>query len=477
VRHLLRQHARFFALAALAAIALRLFFVFRFPAVTDDSRLYAEIARNWLQHGIYGLTNDSSADPTLARLPGYPAFLAVIFAIFGQDNFRAVLFAQVLVDLNTCLLIADLARRLASARAARIAFLLAAVCPFLANHSGAVLTETLEVFFTAAALDCAAAGLGRSSVGVLQAVEEASRPHRLWPWVGCGAATGAAILLRPDGGLLLASILVYLVILILRPLRQKETAQPIIAAALLVTIIALLPLVPWTARNWRSFHRFQPLAPRYANEEDEFVPMGFNRWVKTWMAEFVSVQEIYWNVPGEKVDPTRLPNRAFDTPEQRQSTSDLLTAYNEQLHVTPEMDAHFAELARARIRAHPVRYYLRLPVLRIADMWLRPRTELTPADPRWWEFNDEPWWSVTTVAFGIINLVYVAFALFGLVQWRSIAFCGLLITFLLLRSLFLGSLENPEPRYTLECYPAIIVLAAGVWAEAVKRFRPTWHNA
>ena len=28
-------------------------------------------------------------------------------------------------------------------------------------------------------------------------------------------------------------------------------------------------------------------------------------------------------------------------------------------------------------------------VLRIADMWLRPRTELFPSDPRWWEFNDD----------------------------------------------------------------------------------------
>jgi hypothetical protein len=32
--------------------------------------------------------------------------------------------------------------------------------------------------------------------------------------------------------------------------------------------------------------------------------------------------------------------------------------------------------------------------------------------------------------------------------------------FVVLRSLFLGSLENPEPRYTLETYPVIIVLAA-----------------
>jgi hypothetical protein len=42
----------------------------------------------------------------------------------------------------------------------------------------------------------------------------------------------------------------------------------------------------------------------------------------------------------------------------------------------------------------------------------------------------------------------------------------LLILFLLLRSAFLGTLENPEPRYTLECYPAIIVLASALLAPA-----------
>jgi hypothetical protein len=33
-----------------------------------------------------------------------------------------------------------------------------------------------------------------------------------------------------------------------------------------------------------------------------------------------------------------------------------------------------------------------------------------------------------------------------------------------LRSAFLGMLENPEPRYTLECYPLVILLAAAVFS-------------
>jgi 4-amino-4-deoxy-L-arabinose transferase-like glycosyltransferase len=99
--------------------------------------------------------------PTDTRLPGYPAFLAAIFWLFGVGNFRAVMLTQILVDLGTCLIVADLARPTLSERAARIAFVLAALCPFLANYASAVLTETLEIFFTALALDGAAAALNR----------------------------------------------------------------------------------------------------------------------------------------------------------------------------------------------------------------------------------------------------------------------------------------------------------------------------
>ena len=73
-------------------------------------------------------------------------------------------------------------------------------------------------------------------------------------------------------------------------------------AGLVLGVVSLAPLVPWAWRNLQTLHRFQPLAPRYANEEDEFVPAGFNRWVKTWMADYASVEEIYWPVPGDTVD-------------------------------------------------------------------------------------------------------------------------------------------------------------------------------
>ena len=239
--------------------------------------------------------------------------------------------------------------------------------------------------------------------------------------------------------------------------------QSIVCAGVLVAIGATAPLIPWTLRNLHTLHRFEPLAPRYANDSDELVMSGFNRWVKTWTEDYVSVQEIYWNVPGTDIDFTRLPIRAFDSAQQRDQTRQLFADYNRDHDMAPELDARFAALAAQRIHAAPVRYYLWLPAVRIADMWLRPRTELFPSDPRWWEFNDDRRWLALSLGFGLINLIYVAMAATGLLRVREIFGIGLFVLFLTLRSLFLGTLENPEPRYTLECYPVVILFASALF--------------
>jgi 4-amino-4-deoxy-L-arabinose transferase-like glycosyltransferase len=454
VRELVRKNFRFFVLATLAALALRLFFLLKVPHVTSDSTFYADLAKNWLLHGVYGRTYDpGQITPTYARVPGYPAFLALVFAVFGLDNYRAALTIQVLVDVGTCFVISDLARRCLSDRAAKAAFLLAAWCPFLAQYSAAALAETLEIFFTALAMDFAIMGLGSLASGELR------------PWLGCGASVAACILLRPDGGLLLLAIGAYLGMLLLRAFGGGGSAMSIVRAGLVVAACALAPLAVWGARNLHTLHRFEFLAPRYANEVDEFVPLGFNRWVNTWIADYTSTEEIDWNVPGDAVDPANLPARAFDTPAQRQRTLELFEDYNQALNISPQLDAQFAALADERINAHPLRYYVVLPMLKIADMWLRPRTELLPPDSRWYEFDDDTRWLVLAVGLGIVNLLYLAAAVAGVVRVRPIAWVGLGVSYMVLRSLFLGTMANPEARYTLECYPVVILLASALWCQ------------
>ncbi len=451
---LLQRHRWFFLAFTVAGLALRAFFAVKFPQVTPDSLLYADLARNWVAHGIYGQTDPHGIIPAYVRLPGYPAFLAAVFAIFGNDSYRAVLTLQVLFDLGTCLLLADAARRcIRTDRAAQSAFALTALCPFLANYTGAVLTETLEVFATALAFDLACAGLER--LGLEKPGFGKSGAFKIW--IGCGAAIGGAILLRPDGGLLAAAIGGYLAILFVRRRRRQDFVALL---ALAVTVCACL--LPWTLRNLLTFHRFQPLAPRYANTDEDFVPHGFNRWTKTWIADYVSTEELFWAEPGEEMDFDKLPERAFDSWQQFEATRQAFDNYNNNHQIDPELDARFAALARERIQRSPLRYYIRLPLLRMADMWLRPRTELLPSDPRWWEFDDVPLWSGVAVAFGLINLIYIGAALIGFARDALLHTC-LLLLFLLLRTVFLSTLENPEPRYTLECYPVVILAAAACW--------------
>jgi 4-amino-4-deoxy-L-arabinose transferase-like glycosyltransferase len=452
---MLRESRKYFLLVTLAAFALRLIFYFKFPQVTGDSLIYGDIAKNWLDHGIFGLTHTDGPRPTWIRLPGYPAFLAVCFRLFGSEHYHAVLLVQIVIDVGTCFVIADLARRTVSERAARFAFLLAALCPFTANYTVAPLAETLSIFFVAIALDAAVAGLLASSEG--------RQSWSAWTW--CGLAVAAGILLRPDGGILLVALGIFL---LWRMWRRPQERMRLFWAGALVLAISIAPLVPWTIRNWHDFHRFQPLVPKSASDPDEFVPDGFDKWVRTWAADYVSTEEVYWQVPGDQVDLTLLPSRAFDSAAEREKTQAIFAGYSKILVVNPELNDRFMDLARERIGRNPLRYYIWLPALRVADMWLRPRTEMLPLDSRWWEYADDPASSVTATLWGLLNLALIFTAAMGVIRGPRPRYLGMMLLFVLLRSAFLGTLSNPEPRYTLECYPVVLLLGAA-WISGLKR--------
>src|ERR1700685_2073056 len=144
------------SLAVLAGVALRLFFVLRFPVTeSGDAPFYIELAWNWLKKGVYGFPVNGQLTPVDMRVPGYSAFQAAVF-IFAGNSPRAVLLAQVAMDMVTCFLIALIAARLAPAAASRRVALaglwLAALCPFTANYTAVPLTETLTTFLTTLAI-------------------------------------------------------------------------------------------------------------------------------------------------------------------------------------------------------------------------------------------------------------------------------------------------------------------------------------
>ncbi len=433
-------------LGALLAIALRLLFIVKFPHVTGDTYIYGDIAKNWIDHGIYGFSHPGAdPEPTWIRLPGYPGFLALCFFVFGREHYTAVMLVQLVVEVLTCFVIADLTRRMMNERAGKIAFFLACLCPFTANYVSSPMPETLSVFALASAFWC-----------LYVALDELK--HRWLAWTGCGLCIALGTLLRPDGGILLATVGLFLFV---RLVRVRADRKHTVFAGLLVLVVALAPLIPWTYRNWKTFDRFQPLAPRYASDLDEFTPLGYNHWVRTWMAEYVSVEDIYWQMPGTDVDVNLLPERAYDTPAEEARTRQLFADYETRTAIWPELDQQFEQLARQRVSRHPFRYYVQLPILRIIDMWFRPRTETLPLDSRWWQgYEDDFWNSAKPAALALINLAYVALAIAGCFLRPRPRYLFVVVSYLLVRTAFLGTLENPETRYTLECYPLVISLAA-----------------
>jgi 4-amino-4-deoxy-L-arabinose transferase-like glycosyltransferase len=364
--------------------------------------------------------------------------------IFGQDHYFGAMVFQLIFDVLTCFLVADIARRLVSERAARSAFLLAAFCPFLINYVSTPLTECLEICFIAAAIDFAAIALDTRALR--------------W-WTACGAACAGAILLRPDGGLILGGIgLPMLLTMIGQPARRRE----LLTAAVLLGAVSLAPLVPWTIRNWRVFHVFQPLVTTHANDPGEYIPKGWERWFKTWLIDYASVEDIGFQVPGQPIDVGDIPDRAYTSQAQRALVGSLLEEYNVQRQMTPEIDRRFGELAEENVRIHPIRYSLLLPAARMLDMWFRPRSEMLPLDTHFWEIRTDPHDALCDIALAALNLAYVAAAVAGAwVMRRRIKYLALLLIYPVARSLFLATTGMSEDRYTLECFPFLLVLAGG----------------
>jgi 4-amino-4-deoxy-L-arabinose transferase-like glycosyltransferase len=415
----------------------------------DDTDAYLELGRNLFQHGTYGMADQGEVSPSLFRLPGYPIFLNLL-----GGHIWLVFVVQSALDLAGGYLLALFLRRYWSERAGLTALALSSLCLFTAYYADTALTESLSIFAVAAAIYCLGEFLGKPPGAPTSAVSSLRVGSRLPKLLALAACASLAMLLRPDGALLTISIAVALLAYGIR------RANPIAAlrASGLFVLLACLPLVPWTIRNAVTFHVFQPLAPRHVNDPGEPVNLGFYRWLRTWSVDYETTQAVFWKVGTEPIDMRELPPRAIDSEAERARTAELIAAYNRTHQIDQPLDDRFAALAAARIQHDPLRYFVWVPVLRVADIWLRPRTEGLDIDSSWWRWHDHPAQSAAAIALGLLNLFYVGAAIFG--AFRKPPLAVLLATYFILRCLLLATMENPEPRYTLEAYPIVIVLAA-----------------
>jgi hypothetical protein len=398
-----------------------------------------------------------------------------------MEHYRAVLNVQVAVDLVTCCLASALAGRLFGHRARLPVLWIAALCPFTANYTATALAETLA-FATIALTFYAFARWQDAGLG-----------YNRWLWV-VAAALSYSLLLRPEQGLLAAAVLPAMLWKSLRArasLRPLGAALPVLAAAL----CTVLPFIPWTARNAYYFHVFQPLAPRDADDPGDVSLSGYSHWYRAWAIDFAATDEFCWPMDGEPIDFTELPERAFDaaTPavsaDLRRRTAALIADYDAGLTLTPAIDARFDGLGAVLIQAHPVRYYAGLPIARVLDMALRPRTEMMPVSDEWWQWRQNRAQFAFAAAYAALNLGYFAAAFAGFWEWRRRAWrspesfgsgspgtgqrafrelAAAMMASIVLRSALLLFINNAEPRYTLEFFPVFFVWIGALFAAPVQ---------
>src|SRR5580700_4483860 len=456
------------AAAVCAGMALRVYLVLKFPVTdTGDAPFYIELAWNWLKKGVYGFAVHGQLTAVDMRVPGYPAFLAMVFTFAGNSS-KAAMLAQAVLDVVTCFVIALMAARLAPEssrqRVALAGLWLAALCPFTANYTAVVLTETLVIFLTAVAILV----LLQTDVGDAKSARAGSFLAN--PWLLAGIVAGFGTLVRPETPLVLFAAGLVLVAKWWRPADWMK----LVRAGLLLGLGLVLPLVPWAARNWKTLHDVQFLAPRYSELPGEYTPLGFTAWTNTWMWRFRDVYLTQWKVNEEEIAIDQLPSYAFDSPDEKERMADLLDEYNEALTIDPQLDQEFREIARERTERHPLRTYVKVPLLRTLTLWFTPRVELLPSSGHLWPLREE--WQddrpdfLVTLTLTIVNGVYIALALAGAWLARRRPGCALLVVYCLVRTLFFARfVETPEPRYVLECFPAVIALAAQIFAPRASR--------
>jgi len=477
--------------ALVVGLGLRLFFVLKFPANSGDTVLYEQIATNWLKLHTYAMDVHGTITPVDLRMPGYPAFLTLIYALTGHTGEGArlwVMLAQVVVDLIGCLLIARLAKLLicrseddpGGRRAHHIALWLAVLCPFTANYTAVPLTEVFATLWTT--LTCCALAIALRRVQQPDFLVKGShlplRQSVNYAALGAGCFAGLGALFRPESPILLVSAVAVFGAIYFW---EKKFGRWF-WATLALGLGCLLFLLPWAIRNRLTLHEAQFLSPKYSNLPGELVPYGFMAWERTWLYRVKDCYLVPWKLNEESIDVDAIPARAFDTAEEKQRVTEILDRYNEDLTLNPVEDASFGQIAQERNSRNPWRRYLWIPAARAVVMWFSPRIELLPLSghvfPLAYMQEEDPLDQEFTVLLFLLNLLYIALGVCGgLRLWRahpsSRPVIALFALFLLLRTIFLTTLETPEPRYVLVGFPILMALGAQPFAWPRLAMRPS----
>ena len=380
--------------------------------------------------------------PEVIRTPGYPAFVAVIYRLFGVST-MPVAIAQAFVFVLICFLVHALTNRVAGQRAAAVAAIMTALFPPLPYYGALVLTEVWTTFVLLAAM-----------VVCLRAIQTG----RTRDFVIAGALFSGATLVRPAFILLPFGLAAAMPILVPAERNRKRIGQ---WAAL--AIVAGITMVPWFTYNYVYLGKFT-LSPAGG--------IGRGLWEGSWQGRWAGrAHNDLTKIAEVTTDRAELDARVREIAAREGIAPDGMLDYvHEWQDIRKIWESPTDPMERARARVVADQEYLRAALAHIrADLggWIRRHSIRSPIilwvsdiPIRFTDINDLP--PIVIRLIWLVQAVLLAIAgagLFMLVRRRRYGEAALLA----LPLLYVTGVHIPllvETRQSLPVKPLVIVLAA-----------------
>jgi len=336
------------------AFAARAVLIWLYPQAFGDAAVYILVAENILQNACVSLSEPivGACQPNWGgnQLPGFPAFIALNFALFDH-SLTAVRLNQALLAVFAIIYLCAAVRAWTkSFAAAACAGIVLALSPLAIGWSRHIFTESLALGVTTWLF----AELIRSLA------ENRLRSLRL------GLVLALAVFVRID----LLSLCLPVAVCAFAIHRPALA----IRKGMVVAIILALPLAGWSLRS--ALHGLPPLPPMAVMSDGSPAPVGYLSWGNTWSSKEYHLN--LWAYPAFTKTYSAIvpPPQAYGDDDERARVEALLEALKnfDGEDFPGPLDDQFAEIAKAKIAHQPLTYWLTLPLRRSFEMWFNPLT-------------------------------------------------------------------------------------------------------
>ena len=332
------------------AITTRLIFVFLFPGSGGDWDIYSTVAENILNGCGVSLSNPESVEciPHFGgnQLPGYPAFVALLWEVFDHKDVSIRLAQTLIYTLSLLWLVRSVYVYTLSARVALLVGIVMAVSPLQIAWPRFTQTETLALATTILVIAELLYSLAYNRLRIIP----------------LAVALSFAMFIRLDGILLTVPTAVTGFI-IYKPYRAFKKG-------LILLLLISIPIGVWTVRN--VYVDLPSLLPQgMVLPNDAAKPKGYIKWGWTWVTEEYQRPGWQWGVNRLNYSNISIDNKAYDDINERMNVEKLLKelkSYDGQPFPV-EIDNQFAAIADKRLNSNMVRTLIIYPFKRALSLW------------------------------------------------------------------------------------------------------------